>query len=92
MDQADYISVRAVTYSHTTVNRVVTEGVTPTLRAPTFIGDFVHIGAGAIILMGVTIGSHSYVGAGAVVTQFSEFAERSAIIGNPAKRRDDVPR
>ncbi len=87
-----HISAGAQIYSHTTVNRVVTKGVTPTLRAPTFIGDFVHIGAGAIILMGVTIGSHSYVGAGAVVTQFSEFAERSAIIGNPAKRRDDVPR
>jgi len=86
--QGCHISAGAQIYTHTTVNRVITEGTIPTDRAPTVIGDFVHIGAGAIILMGTTIGSRSCVGAGSVVTQYSEFPDGSAIIGNPAKSRD----
>ena len=83
-----HVSAGVQIYSHTTVDRVVTEGRTPTQRAATVIGDFVHLGAGAIILMGANICSHSYVGAGSVVTQFSTFPEFSSIIGNPARLRD----
>lgn len=38
-------------------------------RASVKIGDHVFIGAGAIILKGVTIGHHSIIGAGSVVTE-----------------------
>jgi maltose O-acetyltransferase len=47
------------------------------------IGDGVWVGAGAIILGGVSIGSNSIVTAGAVVTK--SFAENSIIAGIPAK-------
>lgn len=83
-----HISAGVQIYSHTTVDRVITEGKSPTQRAATVIGDFVHLGAGAIILMGANIGSHSYVGAGSVVTQFAVFPDFSSIIGNPARLHD----
>ena len=42
------------------------------------------IGAGSVILPGITIGSHSMIGAGSVVTK--SFTENNIIIaGNPAK-------
>jgi len=41
----------------------------PRIHAPVEIGDDVWIGAGAIVLPGVSIGSHAVVGAGAVVTR-----------------------
>ena len=47
------------------------------------IGDGVWVGAGAIILGGVAIGSNSIVTAGAVVTK--SFANNSVIAGIPAK-------
>jgi maltose O-acetyltransferase len=47
------------------------------------IGDGVWVGAGAIILGGVSIGSNSIVTAGAVVTK--SFASNSIIAGIPAK-------
>jgi acetyltransferase-like isoleucine patch superfamily enzyme len=43
----------------------------------------VWVGAGAIILGGISIGSNSIVTAGAVVTK--SFAENSIIAGIPAK-------
>lgn len=68
--------------------------VTPGVQI--FIYDFVHacyvdtrigsccfIGAGAIILPGVSIGDHCIVGAGAVVTQ--DVPTRSLVAGNPAR-------
>ena len=55
------------------------------------IGDDVWIGAGAIILKGVTIGERSIVGAGAVVTR--GVPADSVVAGNPAQivRRLDAP-
>lgn len=50
---------------------------------PVHIGKNVWIGAGAIILPGVTIGDNSIIGAGAVVTK--SFEENSIIVGNPAR-------
>lgn len=47
------------------------------------IGDDVWIGANAVILDGVRIGSHSIVAAGAVVTR--DVPEYSIVGGNPAK-------
>lgn len=50
---------------------------------PISIGDYVWIGAGAIILPGVTIGEGAVVAAGAVVTKNVE--PRMIVAGNPAR-------
>jgi maltose O-acetyltransferase len=52
-------------------------------RAPIRIGDHCWIGAGAIILPGVTIGPRSVIGAGAVVR--ADVREESVIAGVPAR-------
>ena len=49
------------------------------------IGDGVWIGAGAIVLPGVTIGRRAIVGAGAVVTR--DVAEGDCVVGMPARVR-----
>jgi sugar O-acyltransferase (sialic acid O-acetyltransferase NeuD family) len=48
------------------------------------IGNVVLVGSGATILQGMTVGDHATVASGAVV--FSNVAEKSTVIGNPAKR------
>ena len=50
----------------------------------TVVGDGAVIGAGAIILPGITIGKKAFVGAGAVVTKDVE--AETMVYGNPAKR------
>ncbi|RYG75059.1 sugar O-acetyltransferase [bacterium] len=54
-----------------------------TVALPIAIGDNAWIGAGAIILPGVTVGEGAVVGAGAVVTR--SVAARSVVVGNPAR-------
>ncbi|MHA2857839.1 sugar O-acetyltransferase [Paenibacillus sp. HGF5] len=49
--------------------------------APVKIGDNVWIGAGAIILPGVTIGANSVIGAGSVVTK--DIPPNTLAVGNP---------
>jgi len=51
--------------------------------APIIIKDNVFIGAGVIILKGVTIGENSIIGAGSVVT--GNVAENEIWAGNPAR-------
>ena len=53
------------------------------LSEPIYIGDFVWIGANAVILPNVKIGNYCIVGAGAIVTK--SFPDYSIIAGNPAK-------
>ncbi len=48
------------------------------------IGNNVFIGAGAIILPGVTIGDNTIIGAGSVVTK--SFGENEMVAGNPATK------
>lgn len=50
---------------------------------PINIGSNVQIGAGAVILPGVTIGDNVIVGAGSVVTKNVENC--SVVVGNPAR-------
>ena len=50
---------------------------------PPVLRDYCSIGAGAVILPGVTIGEGAIVGAGAVVTQ--DVAANSTVIGCPAR-------
>ena len=51
--------------------------------APVTLEDFANVGAGAIILPGVTLAQGSVVGAGAVVTENTE--PWTIYIGNPAR-------
>jgi acetyltransferase-like isoleucine patch superfamily enzyme len=78
------ISTGAQIYTHSTARRCVSGGVYSTVdRAPTILGDCVFVGAGAVILMGVTIGDGVVVGAGAVVTQ--DVAPYTVVAGVPAR-------
>lgn len=50
---------------------------------PVHIGNNVWVGAGAVILAGVTIGDNSVIGAGSVVTK--DIPENSVALGVPAR-------
>lgn len=52
--------------------------------SPVHIGNNVFIGAGSIILPGVTIGDNVIIGAGSVVTHNVE--SDSVVVGNPAQK------
>lgn len=86
------ISAGAQIYSHSTVRRVISEREQPIERAATSIGDFVHVGAGAVILMGADIGDHCVVAAGAVVPQFMRVPPWSVVVGVPAVIKPDAAR
>ena len=73
----------------------VSHAVNPTQRlnkenfaAPIIIGNNVWIGAGAIILAGVSIGDNSVIGAGSVVTK--SIASNTVVAGNPAIKLKDI--
>lgn len=86
------ISAGAQVYSHSTVLRALSEHEAPIERAATRIGDWVHIGAGAVILMGCHIGSHSVVAAGSVVRQGTVAPDWSVLRGVPARVDLDAAR
>lgn len=50
---------------------------------PTLVREGASIGAGAVVLPGVTIGRWAMVGAGAVVTQ--DVPDHALVVGNPAR-------
>jgi acetyltransferase-like isoleucine patch superfamily enzyme len=79
------LSAGVQVYTHSTAARCVTEGTAPIERQPTSIGDFVYLGANAVVLMGSTIGHHSIVGAGAVVMEGTVAPPYSLLIGVPAR-------
>jgi acetyltransferase-like isoleucine patch superfamily enzyme len=79
------ISAGAQIYSHSTVRRVISDRSSDIERASTSIGDCVHIGAAAVVLMGCRIGSHSVVAAGAVVAQNTVAPDWSLLVGVPAR-------
>ena len=54
-----------------------------TVIAPVAIGGWVYIGAGSLILPGVTIGDGAIVGAGSVVRR--DVPPRAVVMGNPAE-------
>ncbi len=65
--------------------RVISERKASIQRSPVAIGDHVHIGAGAIVLMGTRIGHHSVIGAGAVVLEDTTIPPWSLVVGSPAR-------
>lgn len=79
------ISSGAQIYTHSTVRRALSSKQTDIDRAQTTIGSHCHIGAGAIILMGVELGDYCVVAAGAVVPQFTRAPAFSLLIGVPAR-------
>jgi acetyltransferase-like isoleucine patch superfamily enzyme len=79
------ISSGAQIYTHSTVRRCVSGGSSPVERAPTSIGAHTHVGAGAVVLMGVTVGRHCVVAAGAVVTSGTTAPDHSLLVGVPAR-------
>ena len=91
------ISSGAQILSHSTVRRCLTEGKIPTPDfRPTTIGDFVFVGANAVVQMGAVIGDHSVIGAGAVVLEGTQIPPYSLVVGVPGRiarsLRDDVAR
>ena len=56
---------------------------------PIRIGNSVWIGAGAIILPGVTIGDHAVIGAGAIVNR--DIPANCVAVGNPARVIRTIP-
>ena len=68
-----------------TIGNGVTIGHGATVHGCT-VGDFSLIGIGATILSHAVIGKYCLVGAGALITERKVFADRSLIIGAPARR------
>ena len=58
----------------------------PHRTAPIRIGERVEIGAGAVLLRGVTVGAGARVGAGSVCTR--DVAPGSVVVGSPARECD----
>ena len=78
---AQGITVTALNHNFTDANSMIDEQGIST--KPVIIDDDVWIGANAVILPGVTIGSHVVVAAGAVVTK--DVPPYSLVAGVPAK-------
>ena len=72
-----------------TVGNRVTIGHGATVHGCT-VGDCSLIGIGATILSHAVIGSYCLVGAGALITERKVFADRSLIIGAPARRAREL--
>ena len=79
------ISAGAQIYTHSTVRRVLSEGHAEIDRRPTTIGQYVHVGANATILMGCQIGNHVSIGAGAVLKEGMIVPDWSVVVGVPAR-------
>ena len=78
---AQGVTVTALNHNYADATRRIDEqGVT---TKPVTIADDVWIGAGAVVLPGVTIGQHAVVAAGAVVT--NDVPEFCLVGGVPAK-------
>ena len=78
---AQGITITALNHNfEDTTKRIDEQGIS---TKPVVIGDDVWIGANAVILPGVTIGSHCVVAAGAVVTK--DVPDHTLVGGVPAK-------
>ncbi len=80
------VSCGAQILSHSTARRCVSESTLNVVdRKPTEIGDYVFVGANAVVLMGCTVGHHSIIGAGAVLCEGMKVPPYSLVVGVPAR-------
>lgn len=80
------ISSGAQVLSHSTARRCVTERRHAEVdHKATELGEFVFVGANAVIQMGARIGDHSIIGAGAVVLEDTVVPPYSLVVGVPAR-------
>ena len=77
------VSMRTVILTHLDVGRSPLSSKYPTVSGPVTVESGAYIGAGAILLHGVTVGAESLVAAGAVVTR--DVAPHSLVAGVPAQ-------
>jgi acetyltransferase-like isoleucine patch superfamily enzyme len=85
------ISSGAQVLSHSTVRRCVSERRHEEIdRRATEVGDFVFVGANAVVQMGARIGDHSVVAAGAVVLEDMVIPPYSLVAGVPARVVRDI--
>jgi acetyltransferase-like isoleucine patch superfamily enzyme len=85
------VSSGAQILSHSTVRRCVTERKHPDVdHKPTEVGDYVFVGANAVIQMGAKVGHHSVIGAGAVVLEDTVIPPYSLVVGVPARIERDL--
>ena len=78
---AQGITITALNHNfEDTSKRIDEQGIS---TKPVVVGDDVWIGANAVVLLGVTIGSHCVVAAGAVVTK--DVPDHTLVGGVPAK-------
>jgi acetyltransferase-like isoleucine patch superfamily enzyme len=85
------ISSGAQILSHSTVKRGLTEKKRGEIDyRPTEIGDYVFVGANAVVQMGAKIGDHSLIGAGAVVLEDAVIPPYSLVVGVPARVVRDI--
>ena len=82
------VNVMMMAFNHGFYTRDIPTKEQDYLDAPIIINDDVWIGAGVIILSGVTIGECSVIGAGAVVTKNVE--PFTVVAGVPARKIKDV--
>ena len=92
IDDGCDISAGVQIYTHSTVERCVSERARDIQRASSRIGGHVHIGANAVVLMGADIGHHSVIAAGAVVTENTVAPPYSVLRGVPARVFPDAAR
>lgn len=85
------ISSGAQVLSHSTVRRCVTGRKYPEADYKrTEVGDFVFVGANAVIQMGAQVGDHCVIGAGAVVLEDAIIPPYSLVAGVPARVVRDI--
>lgn len=78
------VSMRVTVLTHTHAGRSpLTAGRLPPSHAPVILKRGCYIGAGAIILQGVTVGECAIIGAGAVVTR--DVPPQTTVAGVPAR-------
>ncbi|MFT7600007.1 MAG: acetyltransferase-like isoleucine patch superfamily enzyme [Acidimicrobiales bacterium] len=71
-------------YTHSSAKRCVSgRDFSEVERAPVHVGDYVFIGANAVVNMGVTIGDRAVIGAGAIVSR--DVGPATIVTGVPAR-------
>lgn len=78
------LAAGAQVFTHDTAKWAISGGRMDYEYAPVEIGDYVFIGAHAIITRGVKIGTHSLIAANATVTH--DVSPYSIVAGSPARR------